>query len=222
MKNPYETLEIRQGASEDEIKSAYKKLVKKYHPDQYANNPLSDLAQEKIKEINEAYDALTKNKGTSYSSQSSTKSQSQQTYRSQQHQQSQQRQQSQGQRTQSPSEYVEIRTIIEQNNINLADQMLDRIMNRNAEWNYLKGVVSLKKGWYDQAFRYITVATNLDPYNPEYRDTLNSLKIRANSYNQFGNYRGYNTGGSFCNVCSSFLVADCCCECMGGDLIRCC
>lgn len=55
MKNPYEVLGIKEGASEEEIRKAYKDLVRKYHPDKYANNPLSDLAEEKMKEINEAY-----------------------------------------------------------------------------------------------------------------------------------------------------------------------
>ena len=47
--NPYEVLGVPQGADEETIKKAYKELVKKYHPDQYANNPLSDLAEEKLK-----------------------------------------------------------------------------------------------------------------------------------------------------------------------------
>ena len=64
MKDPYEVLGIRPGASEAEIKRAYKELVRKYHPDQYKDNPLSSLAEEKLKEINEAYDYLMRNKGT--------------------------------------------------------------------------------------------------------------------------------------------------------------
>ncbi len=56
----YEILGLREGAGEDEIRRAYRDLVKKYHPDQYVNNPLSDLAAEKLKEINEAYDVLTR------------------------------------------------------------------------------------------------------------------------------------------------------------------
>ena len=54
----YKILGLREGASEDEIRRAYRDLVKKYHPYQYVNNPLSDLAAEKLKEINEAYDVL--------------------------------------------------------------------------------------------------------------------------------------------------------------------
>ncbi len=58
--NPYEVLGVSENASEAEIKAAYKELVKKYHPDKYNNNPLADLAEEKLQEINEAYDMLMK------------------------------------------------------------------------------------------------------------------------------------------------------------------
>ncbi|MDD2374778.1 MAG: J domain-containing protein [Eubacteriales bacterium] len=58
-KNPYDVLGVRQGASQDEIKKAYRKLVKQYHPDNYRDHPLESLAQEKMQEINTAYDQLT-------------------------------------------------------------------------------------------------------------------------------------------------------------------
>ena len=60
MGNPYEILGIKEDASEAEIKAAYKAMVKKYHPDRYQDNPLSDLAEEKLREVNEAYDYLMK------------------------------------------------------------------------------------------------------------------------------------------------------------------
>ena len=59
--NPYEVLGVPENASEEEIKKAYKELVKKYHPDKYQDNPLADLAEEKLQEVNEAYDMLMKN-----------------------------------------------------------------------------------------------------------------------------------------------------------------
>ena len=62
--NPYEVLGVPENASEEEIKKAYKELVKKYHPDKYQDNPLADLAEEKLQEVNEAYDMLMKNRNS--------------------------------------------------------------------------------------------------------------------------------------------------------------
>ena len=56
MRDPYSVLGVSQNASDDEVKKAYRELARKYHPDNYQNNPLADLAEEKMKEINEAYD----------------------------------------------------------------------------------------------------------------------------------------------------------------------
>ena len=56
--DPYKVLEISPEATDEEVKTAYREMARKYHPDNYANNPLSDLAQEKMQEINEAYDTI--------------------------------------------------------------------------------------------------------------------------------------------------------------------
>lgn len=61
MRDPYEVLGIPQGASDDDIKAAYRKLAKKYHPDL---NGGSAEAEAKMKEVNEAYNILIKHKGT--------------------------------------------------------------------------------------------------------------------------------------------------------------
>ena len=58
--DPYKILDISPNATDDEVKSAYRELARKYHPDNYVNNPLADLAQEKMQQINEAYDAIMK------------------------------------------------------------------------------------------------------------------------------------------------------------------
>ena len=57
--NPYKILDIPESATDEEVKSAYRKLAKKYHPDKYVDSPLKDVADEKMKEINEAYEVLS-------------------------------------------------------------------------------------------------------------------------------------------------------------------
>ena len=59
-KNPYDVLGISSNASDDEVKRAYRDLTRKYHPDANVNNPLADLAEEKFKEVQEAYDIIMK------------------------------------------------------------------------------------------------------------------------------------------------------------------
>ena len=56
--NPYEVLGVPENATDEQIKNAYKELVKKYHPDRYQDNPLADLAEDKLAEVNEAYDTI--------------------------------------------------------------------------------------------------------------------------------------------------------------------
>ena len=71
MNDPYQILNIPPTATDEEVKRAYRDLARKYHPDNYHDNPLADLAQEKMKEINEAYDQIQKQrKASSAASQS--------------------------------------------------------------------------------------------------------------------------------------------------------
>ena len=58
MTDPYKVLNVSEDATDAQIKEAYRELAKKYHPDNYAGSPIADLASEKMKEINEAYDTI--------------------------------------------------------------------------------------------------------------------------------------------------------------------
>ncbi|MGE5613664.1 MAG: J domain-containing protein [Bacillota bacterium] len=203
MKNPYEVLGIREGASEEEIKKAYRELVKKYHPDQYADNPLSKLAEEKLREINEAYDYLMKNASFRRDSyQAGGKSWG----------------------SRNDSEFFnQVRSHINTGNVKLAEDMLDSTGNRTAAWYYLKGLIFMRRGWYDEAYTHIQRAVDMEPSNFEYRSALNRMHgarnaYRTNPYNM--NYTNQNI--DMCTMCQFLWCADCCCECAGGDLISCC
>ena len=203
MKDPYEVLGVSKNASDEEIKRAYRDLARKYHPDNYVNNPLADLAQEKMKEINEAYDQITSGRaqsgsaGSSYGGYSSGTSGSYSSH------------------TSTP-QYAAIRNMIAVGNISGAEAMLSGISQRNAEWYFLMGSVLYRKGWFDEAVRHFQTAVNMDPSNAEYRAALSRMAQNGQSY------RSYGGGMSGCDCCANLICADCCCECMGGDLIPCC
>ena len=58
MNDPYKILGVSPDADEDEIKKAYRALARKYHPDKYRDSDLADLANEKMKEVNAAYEEI--------------------------------------------------------------------------------------------------------------------------------------------------------------------
>jgi molecular chaperone DnaJ len=237
MRNPYEVLGLKEGASIEEIKKAYRELVKKYHPDRYMDNPLSDLAEEKLREINEAYDILIKSGGNGYAQQqSSYQRQQRQQQRQQQQQQQYQYQYQYQQQKQNPGSqgysgyadenqmYYQIRMMIQNGNFNQAQQMLDSIQNRGAQWNYLQGLLFLRRGWYDRANVLLRKAVDMDPNNMEYRDTLSRVNNQYRGFQQNPYYYrgGYRREPDMCQVCGTLWCADSLCECLGGDLIGCC
>ncbi|MBR5157039.1 MAG: DnaJ domain-containing protein [Clostridia bacterium] len=202
MKDPYEVLGISKGASQEEIKKAYRNLAKQYHPDNYVNNPLADLAQEKFKEINEAYEQLTGqgNQNSGYNAGGYSHS----SYSSG-----------------GAGEFSQIRNLIQMGNLQEAEMKLDAMANRTAEWFFLKGSIFMRKGWHQQGLNFIRQAVNMEPANPEYRATLNNYLAQTQRYRNVG--YGMNAGSpSACDCCQGLICADCCCECMGGDLISCC
>lgn len=205
--NPYEVLGLKPGASQEEIKKAYRNLIKQYHPDQYGDNPLKNLAEEKMREINTAYDMLTKNNGNSYNNSYSSSNSNNNSYSN---------------NSNDSYSLSEIRRLIQNRNFSEAERRLNSIQNRNAEWNFLYGVVLTNKGWFDAGLNHIQTAVNMDPNNFEYRQTLNSLHQRTSAHS--GNYYR-TTGGSSvnaCDCCMNLWCLDTMCECMGGDLIGCC
>ena len=192
MRNPYEVLEINRGATREEIQKAYRKLVKQYHPDQYRDHPLEKLAQEKLAEINEAYDHLMKNGRASS-----------------------------GASTDGNSFFPQVRIHINNGDLFTAEQMLDQSSTRTAQWYFLKGIVFQRKGWYSQALSHLQTAADMEPGNAEYQSAFNAMRSNNRVYREHsGQYGGRDM--DLCSICQCLICTDCCCECMGGDFITCC
>lgn len=213
MRDPYEVLGVERTASIDQIKSAYRSLAKKYHPDNYADSPLQEVANEKMQEINEAYDAIINGKTTGYQ-QSAGNAYSSSGYSDYS------RQYGSGYSQSSGNDYSYIRNLIDRNRLDDAEILLENIGigSRDAQWYYLKGRINYNRGWIDQAYDYFSTAYRMDPGNVEYRNIYENLSSQRS-----GGFRTARTSSDSecCKICCGLLCADSCCECMGGDLIPC-
>ncbi|HJA66300.1 molecular chaperone DnaJ [Lachnoclostridium sp. An169] len=231
-KNPYDVLGVSPNASDDEIKKAYRDLTRKYHPDANVNNPLADLAEEKFKEVQEAYDTIMHERssgGGGYSSGNSSYGGNSYGgnnyggrssyggsysygggYSGQGDQQDP--------RIQAAVNYINSRRYRE------ALNTLDQIPQRSALWYYLSGCANAGLGNNVLARDHAAQAVNMEPGNMQYRQLLNQLDFSSRRYQNSPYGNGYGTGGYGCgtgNMCCDLCIADQLCECMGGDLCTC-
>lgn len=208
MKNPYEVLGVTPTATDEEVKKAYRDLARKYHPDKYRDSDLADLASEKMKEVNAAYEEIQKMRAGG-----NTQSQNGSDFRYNGNP---------GANSSSGNaQFAEVRRLINDNEIAKAEQIL-RSMSptmQNAEWFFLLGCTVYKRGYFTDAQQMFDRACAMDPYNQEYRAARDQLRAQTAGYGY--NYRQASQSDEACNCCSQLICADCC-EMMGGDLIRCC
>lgn len=194
MRDPYEVLGITPAATDDEVKDAYRALARECYPD--GSDPSSDTPNERMQEINDAYDEIMR------------------------------RRRSGEERGGSP--FARIRTYLSQNNYAAAESELDKIpqVSRSAEWHFLKSVCLDRRGRTGDAMQELNLACEMDPSNEEYARSREMYRNRAGGYGSayrtdtYGTPRR-STADTFCNCCSNLIIADCCCECMGGDLCPC-
>ena len=202
MKDPYTILGVSRDATDEEIKKAYRALARKYHPDNYAGSDLADVAEEKMKEVNEAYDLITKMRASGNGGTHSGTSSG----------------------GYSSGTYAETRYRVNEGRYSDAEILLDAVpaSQRGAEWNFLKGCVMMQRGYYFDAQKYVETACYLDPTNMEYRQMKQRMRATASGYDSPYRTASYGNTCSGTDCCTSLICADCLCECCGGDLIRCC
>ena len=206
MKDPYSILGVSKTATDEEVKAAYRELARKYHPDNYTDdNPLKDLAKEKMQEVNEAYDKITKDREKK--SKGSKSEESEYT---------------------GTAAYGYVRRLINDRNFKAAEIELTKIPQgeRTAEWHYLASVLLMHRNRVSDAMRELEIACNMDPGNLEYQRAKemfnNTANAYSNTYYQDNNPYGRRSSSSdACDCCANLICLDCLCECMGGDLIRC-
>ena len=197
MKDPYSVLGIDPSASDEEVKKAYRDLARKYHPDNYQNNPLADLAEEKMKEINEAYDTITRSRaagghGGSY----------QTGYQSGGYGYQTQQQYSQ-QRSGGDSLFAQARQRINMGDLNGAEDLLRTAPGQTAEWHFLVGYIAYQRGWLDEAMQHFQTACSMEPGNAEYRQALAMMQRGG------ARYRPAGTSSVDCDPCTTYMCISC-------------
>ena len=190
--DPYKVLGVSPDASDDEIKRAYRKLAKKYHPDV---NPGDQEAARKMQEINAAYEQI-KNPA-SYKQTSSSGYGNYGGYG----------QSSDDQYLHAATQYIMFGRYRE------AINLLQNIQNRNARWYYLSALANDGVGNQVTALEHIRRAVSMEPDNPEYLQALNAMENGGHAYRQqAGSFQGFGLRGSLWQLCLCWIFQIFCCR----------
>ena len=207
MMNPYQVLGISRGASDDEIKRAYRNLSRKYHPYAHVNNPNKELAEEKFKEAQQAYAQIMKEKQTGSADGSYTYSRytnysgggAENTY-------------------EEASSYMQAAVnLLRSRNYRMAMQMLDKVpfSERNGRWYYFCAIANQGMGNLATAMEMIDKAVSLEPSNREYREFQQNLSFGGTWYTHMGGAyeRPYSRYDHFClSLFCMQMFCNCCCR----------
>ena len=165
MFDPYSVLGVSRDASDEEIKKAYRKLSRKYHPDANINNPNKEQAEEKFKEVQQAYEQIMKEKeyGSSYGNAGGY-------YGGFTGRQNSTYQDEEAIRRQAAANYIQNRHFQEAMNV------LSSLKQRNGELYYLSAMANMGFGNNVNALEDIRTAVNLEPDNVQYRMLLQRME----------------------------------------------
>lgn len=203
MLDPYSVLGVSRDASDEEVKKAYRRLSRKYHPDANINNPNKDQAEEKFKEIQQAYDQIMKEReyGTggagNFGGFGGFGSQSGNTY-----------QDEETMRRQAAANYVQSGHYQEALNV------LSSLSQRNGQWYYLSAMANMGMGNNVKAMNDIREAVRLEPDNVQYQMLLQRMEGGGSWYQEMQNpFGGMPTdGGDLCmKLCLANMACNLCC-----------
>lgn len=199
-KDPYNILGVARDATDEQIKAAYRDLARRNHPDNFTDPALAANAEERMKEINEAYDAIRRARAAKEGGSAGAFSNA------------------------YADQLSDARYAIRSGKFDQASAILQAIppADRGGEWHFLQGCILVQKGWYFDAQKYLETACYMDPNNAEYREFRDNIRSAASTHGR--GYKANAPGGrsDLCDLCMSLACLDCMCDCCGGDFIRCC
>lgn len=208
--DPYKVLGVDRNASDEEIKQAYRRLAKKYHPDL---NPGDQEAARRMQEVNAAYEQIKNpEKAQSQYDADPFRAYRQQTYQNYQGYGAQ----TEDQYQQAAFQYIRFGRYQE------ALNTLENCAQRDGRWYYLSAIANDALGNQVTALEHIRRAVSMEPQNPEYLDALNRMEHGGAAYRQSaGGFRGFTMGGDPCtNLCLCYLANLFCCG--GRGMFFCC
>lgn len=190
----YKILGVRPDADDAAIEEAYQKLKAKYSKDRFLEGEAGNEAAKNLSKLEEAYDEITSARKSSYENKSGI------------------------------GVYEDIAAAIKNGDINHAQELLDGISYKDAEWHYYESVVFYKKNWMNESKNQLELALKMDPENEKYKKSYEKLKAKMNfSEKQFhsGNYNANNNGADGYSqkqmggdTCMDMCATYCCMELM--------
>lgn len=180
------------------------------------DNPLADIAAEKMKEINAAYEQIQKDRKAGKTSYGNTG------YGGAYAGYNNYGGNGYGGNYSGNSQFADIRRLIQQNRIAEAEELLDGVpeYSRNAEWYFLKGSIYYRRGWLSEASRCFQRAYQMEPGNQEYAAAYQRMAYQQ----QYGSSPGRTSGTQIygcpcdcCDCCTTLMCMDCIGDCLCGN-----
>ena len=214
MFDPYSVLGVSRDASNEEIKKAYRRLSRKYHPDANINNPNKEQAEEKFKQVQQAYEQIMKereyggSRGTdSYGGFGGFGDASRQ---------------SGGYEDEESVRRRAAANFVQSGHYQEAMNVLHSLSQRNAEWYYLSSMANMGMGNNVRALEDIREAVRLEPNNMQYQSLKNRMEGGGTWYQEMQSpFGGMPSGeGDMCmRLCLANALCGLCCP--GSGMVCC-